>query len=1292
MSKVKWTKEQQQVIELRDRNILVSAAAGSGKTAVLVQRIITMITDEERPVDVDHLLIVTFTRAAASEMKERILKAVDERLQIEPDNKRLQKQIALIPVAQIMTIDAFCQYVVRSYFNTIDIDPSFRVGQEGELDLLKADVLGEVLEKNYEELPEGFVELVESYAGGKSDTMIEDLVNRLYNFSVSYPWPEEWLRKNSHTFEVESVDDMERADWMQGLLTYLELILQVYCEKIDTLVDICEEPDGPHVYVELLQKEQKMLQKLKEAKTYQEYYEGFYALEFGRLPSKKDPTIDAEKREQVKNERDKIKKGLQNLQAQFFFQSPEEMLKDMQKTRASMEALIELTIEFSAAYRKKKEEKGVIDFSDMEHYALNILVSKDEETGEVVPSSVALELMEYYDEILIDEYQDSNYVQETILTSISRERLGEPNVFMVGDVKQSIYKFRMARPELFMEKYETYSIEDSKHQKINLHKNFRSRREVLDPVNFIFEQIMQNRLGGITYDESAALHVGADYPVAERSASNTELLVVGETGSLSDEDVELINKQFNKREEDGEEQVHGEVEETAITEDDSPLSDYTTKELEAKAVARRIKELLDPDNGLLIRSNEVGEDGQPLLRPVKLSDMVILFRSMTGWAEVFIDVLLAEGINAYADTQSGYYSTLEIRTILNLLQVLDNPRQEIPLAAVLHSPIFGLTSEELAILRIDHKKMELYDNLLVYSKDGDEESIRGKVLRFLDFFNKYRKQLSHTTIFELIQSIVEDTNYYYFIEAMPAGERRVANVEMLIRQAVDFESSSYSGLFDFNRYIEKLHKYEIDRGEASTDSEYDNAIRIMSIHKSKGLEFPVVFVSGMGKSWNNQDANSKVVLHADYGLGPECIDTKLRVKSPTLIKKIIGRNIILENEAEELRILYVALTRAKEKLIMTGYQKGLEKKLSELATYLPKQELLSYDKLTGAKSYLEWVEEALKAHPALFLGADSMLYDYTAEPERAELAKKILEANQTIMQKVPFKVSFIDVMKLVQQEVVETVRRGLTKEELLQFDETQSFDGELKNLLEEKLAYQYPYTEDTRIAGKVTVSELKKLSQETEEEDSISLVPLTLTELEEDNFIPTIPAFMRQEEQEEGVELAANEVGTLYHHILELLDFTAVTDEATLEEQLTDFIQREVLSTQELSIIKRKKLLQFVLSPLGARASKALEKGKLYREQQFVMGQPASSIHERYKSEEMILVQGIIDAFLIEEDGIVLWDYKTDHVANGSQLVKRYSTQLYYYREALERQLHQKVKEIYIYSLHLDKAIPLTIK
>ncbi|MDO5293575.1 MAG: helicase-exonuclease AddAB subunit AddA [bacterium] len=1307
MSSVSWTEDQQKVIDLRNRNILVSAAAGSGKTAVLVERIIKMITDSEHPVDIDHLLIVTFTNAAASEMRDRISKAVEKKLNEEPDNVQLQKQMALIHSAQITTIHSFCLNVIRNYFNTIDLDPSFRIGDDAELKLMQSDVVETLLEEKYEELSPEFVELVESYASGKSDSQLEGLILQLYHFSVSYPWPKEWLEQMRTAFDVEKSEDLEKTEWMAQLLTYIELILNDYVSQYERAKEICLEPDGPYQYEANITAEIEQLERIIEKKNYAELAEAFEDLTFGRLPTKRDASINPDKKEEVKKIRDGIKKGLTDIQKAYFFQPVDEMLADIAGARPAMNALIDLTIQFTDEFKAVKEEKGILDFNDLEHLALNILVNKKEE-GKVVPSPVAMELSEFYDEILIDEYQDSNFVQETILTSISKERLGMPNVFMVGDVKQSIYKFRMARPELFMKKYESYSLTDSKYQRIDLHKNFRSRACVLDPINYIFEKIMVKNLGDITYDDKAALHVGATFIEDEGVSRNTEVLVVGEITELTSEEKEELAK---KAREQGEE----------VTDDDNPegtpgaLSDYTVKELEAKAVAKRIKELTDENTGLKVVGKD--KDGNACLRTARLSDIVILFRSMTGWSDVFVDVLLSEGIPAYADTQSGYFSTMEIRTILNILKVLDNPRQEIPLAAVIHSPIFNMTSEDLAKLKIGHKDMELYDNLVWYRGNGEDPELLRKVDQLFIFLDKYRSIVGYTSIYELISQIIEDTNYYYYVKAMPAGERRASNVEMLIQRAIDFESTSYSGLFDFNRYIEKLEKYEIDYGEASVGSESDEAVRIMSIHKSKGLEFPIVFVSGMSKKMNNQDAKSRLVLHADLGLGPDYINKKYRIKSPTLMKKVIQRIIMLENQAEELRVLYVALTRAKEKLIMTGYMKNITDKMKNCNLFEKEEEHLSYQALTSAGSYQDWVLEAMKAHPA-FISAVKDLRAIVEDFSQADV-NDYVEALNDIGERFPFTVRFENAGTLIHSEVIEAVKRSMIKEELRAFDTETVYDEEIHKELKDRLSYEYPFKADTTIHSKVTVSELKKLSMQTEEEESVELqyepfneedmwnmeseddedeiefeeapVKAEQEELKKD-MVHVIPEFIKKRDQADLKHVMQGaEVGTLYHRILELLDFRYASTLEDIKVQLDKMVLKEVFTKEEYEVIDPKRILHFVESPLGKRIVSAALLKTLSKEQQFVIGQPARTINKRYESDEMILVQGIIDLYFEEDGEIVLLDYKTDHVKKAYFLVKRYETQLQYYKQALEQMTHKKVKEVYIYSLYLEKAIEVNV-
>lgn len=1324
MSKVSWTSDQQKVIDLRNRNILVSAAAGSGKTAVLVERIITMITDETHPVDIDHLLIVTFTNAAASEMRDRISKAVEEKLKEDPDSVNLQKQMALIHSAQITTIHSFCLYVIRNYFNTIDLDPSFRIAEEAELKLLQSDVVAQLLEKSYEELEENFVELVECYATGKSDDSLESLILQLYHFSVSYPWPLEWLEEMRKAFQVTTLEELEEARWMEQLKEYIAFMLEDLCAEIEDAVSICLEPDGPYMYEANLQEEKKMLSDIANVDTYEGLMEAFERVEFKRLPGKKDASVDADKKEMVKKKRDRIKKVLSDMKENYFFQPVEEMLADIHGAKPSIDALIDLTIQFTKEYAQLKEERGIVDFNDLEHLALNILVDRDCEQDTVTPTNVAIELSEYYEELLIDEYQDSNLVQETILSNISKEKMGRPNVFMVGDVKQSIYKFRMARPELFMEKYHTYSTEDSLKQRIDLHKNFRSRDVVLSPVNYIFKKIMIPKLGKIKYDDNAALHVGANYPNVSGSSTSTELVLVGEINELTDADKEELER---KAAELG---YEAELVESESHGSGTTLNDFTTKELEAKAVAAKIKELTHPEHGLKVMTKEKDEEGNPVFRTARLSDIVILFRSMSGWSDVFVDVLMSEGINAYADTQSGYFSTIEIRTILNVLKVLDNPRQEIPLAAVLHSPIFDVTSEELAKLKIHGRKKELYDNVISYARGHLEETVEEtflvdpqeepeeilweaepvakipkecieeddvldkqgceeekdeelveKLERFLSFFEAFRSIINYTPIYELIQKIVEDTNYYYYVQAMPAGERRVANIDMLVQRAIDFESTSFSGLFDFNRYIEKLEKYEIDYGEASVSNESDDAVRIMSIHKSKGLEFPICIVAGMGKAMNNQDARSRLVLHADLGLGPDYIDKKYRIKSPTLMKKVIQKTVVLENQAEELRILYVALTRAKEKLIMTGYVKNFADRIKSFAEPQSKAETLSYQKLTSASSYLDWVIEATRLHPE-FLHRTYLALD------EEELAQFALKQEVELQKNVPYHVEFVDVLRLVHAEVEGAIKRELNKEELQQFDADAIYDQEIREEMITHLEYEYPYLADTTIHSKVTVSELKKLSQYSEEEDSVPLTEIEPIALEEVEIDKTIPNFIREQKEEEGKPiLKATELGTLYHRVLEKIDFATIETKEELIRGFEALVIRQIIEPEEMELIESDKIYHLLDSPLGKRMKEAARRKALKREQQFVLGQPATTIHAKYQSEEMILVQGIIDAYFEEDGKLILVDYKTDHVENGKQLIKRYKTQLSYYKRALEQMTHKQVNEIYIYSLVLEKGI-----
>lgn len=1221
-----WTVEQQKVIDLRNRNILVSAAAGSGKTAVLVERIITMITEGAQPIDIDKLLVVTFTKAAAAEMKERVGMALEKKALEMPDNVHLQKQMTLIHSAHITTIHSFCQNVIRNYFHTIDLDPAFRVADEAELKLLKSGVIEEMLEECYEAGDENFLEFTEMYASGKTDQMIEELILQLYQFSMSYPWPDEWLLGRCTLFEIVSVEEMEEADWMHSLLNYIKMMLKDTESMVEDAVHICTEPGGPYTYLAALDSDRDMIKQLGKASSYREYHNLLNEISFARLSAKRDAAILEEKKNQVKAIRDTIKKTLSDLNKNYFFQSEEEMLKDIMGSKTAMNVLIDLTLKFANMYGKKKEEKNLVDFNDLEHFALNILVKR--EGQETEPTPAALDLSEEYEEILIDEYQDSNLVQETLLNAISREKFGRPNVFMVGDVKQSIYKFRLARPELFMKKYDEYSTEDSQYQRIALHQNFRSRGVVLAPINFIFEQIMGRGLGGIEYNEEAALHVGADYGEEEQVSLSSELILVSEEEAL---------------------------------EDSAKETEYTGKELEARAIAHRIKELIHQDTGLMVKD----KGGT---RRARGQDIVILLRTMANWSEIFVDTLMAEGIPAYSDTQSGYFQTIEIQTILNLLRIIDNPRQDIPLTAILHSPIVGLDSNGLAKIRAYDKGLEIYDVMLkyAYEKELQGEEIQTKLLHLLFILEKYRKVVSYTPIHELIELIVEDTGYYNYVSAMPGGERRTANLEMLVQKAISFESTSYIGLFNFIRYIEKLHKYEVDFGEVSISGGNENSVRIMSIHKSKGLEFPIVFVAGMSKQFNNQDSRSRLVIHPDLGLGPDFVDYRLRIKSPTLIKKVMQKKLILENLSEELRVLYVALTRAKEKLIMTGTVKSLSDKLEKWNEVKSQQKtMLTFQKLTTAGNFLDWVVPALIRQSAF----EAVLKEYNQFQD---------ETNPLYHRAVPIEIRVIGIMEMTGEEVTKQIEREVYQEELLHFDTEEVFDQTIHEEIEKRLTYRYPYENSMKLPGKMTVSELKKLGQ---------MEPVEIEETQRLEETSIVPKFLRGE-----TEIKATDRGSIYHKVLERMSMERVSDRKDIDSEIERLVNSGIITKEESSLLWVDKIEHFIHSNLAGRMRAADKQGKLYKEQQFVFGLKANEINKDVVSDELVLVQGIIDVYFEEEGELVLMDYKTDRIPQGETeefLVNRYGVQLDYYEKALEQMTGKKVKERLIYSFGMEKEIRL---
>ncbi len=1172
-----WTKEQQQVISERNCNILVSAAAGSGKTAVLVERIITRLTKDENPINVDELLIVTFTEAAAAEMKERILQAIEKALEEDSDNEHLQRQATLIHNASITTIHSFCLSVIRDYFHVIDLDPVFRIGDDGELKLLQQDVLAQVLEEEYQEKRDSFLYFVESMASGRNDKNIEELILELYKYSRSYPLPDLWLEDCIQRYAIDSVDELEHSVMGQFILEDTENEIFQMQEKLERAIGICQGEYGHKPYIDTFLQDKVLLDYVAEAEGLEALYQAMITAKFEGLSRKRDKEADPEKKEEAKKLRDSVKADFEKLRKKFFLIPPMEQVEVLQGCRGNIEELVRLLQKFSKAYTKEKQSKNLLDFNDMEHYALQILTV--EQDGILVPSEVAREYQDKFQEVMIDEYQDSNLIQENILTSVSKVSQGSYNIFMVGDVKQSIYKFRLSRPELFMEKFAEYEDAGREKIRIDLGQNFRSRREVLDSTNFVFDKIMKRSLGGVEYDEKARLNLGANY--VEMPDNEAEILILNKEMEASDTDIKGRDNQ---------------------------------RRLEAISVARRIKEL--------VGHHQVFDKRLDDYRPASYGDVVLLSRSVKGWSDIFAEVLMQEGVPTSVESGEGYFSTWEIALLLDYLSVLDNFKQDIPLAAVLRSCFGEISDNEMAMIRGTYPKLPFHQAVLKYSR-CEENPLQEKLRKCLERMNGHREKASHLPMQELLRLIIEGTGYRYYITAMPGGEQRSANLEMLLVKAAAFESTSYRGLFNFIRYIQLLKKYEVDFGEASLLDERDDAVRIMSIHKSKGLEFPIVFLIGMGKEFNLQDAKKRVVVHPELGLGMEYILPDKRVRTTSLMKNVIQKQIALDALGEELRVLYVAMTRAKEKLILSGWVKDLTKSLGTYrGTCFESDGTIGQEMLTKAKTYYDWVL------PCVYM------------------------EGQYSKEKSPFMVRVIKEEELIQKEVVETLQKKWNQKEWAMLLESTKVDEDVRNWIEEQFAYQYQYLAESNFQLKLTVTEIKKRTQ-LEEEGGEHLHSKKWE-------TPTIPEFIKQKQPRTDGAFR----GTSYHRFLEMLDFSKEYIEEDIQETIRQLVEDGRMPQEMADFIDQKKILEFLQEPIAVRMREAAKNQKLYKEQPFVIGVPADTIYG-VETEEIVLVQGIIDAYFEEDGKIILVDYKTDKGKTKKELEEAYHQQLEYYEKAL---------------------------
>lgn len=1218
-----WTKEQNQAIIEKGSNILVAAAAGSGKTAVLVERIINKVVNEK--IDIDKILVVTFTNAAASEMRERILDAIYKKLEENPEDSNLQRQITLLNKANICTIHSFCLDVIRNNFYEIDTSANFRIGDTAEIELLKNEVIEDLFEQKYSEQDKGFLKLIDTYTGYRGDEPLVELILNIYKYIQSNPFPEKWLEEKVEMFNIKDNKDFSETIWGKILLDSLKDTITECIMKLNKINSDLKRYDELEKYSIVLEDDiNGLMQIYDHTDSWDETYQKMNQMEWKKWPVDKKVTIDL--KNEAKEMRDKIKKQFNSIEMSV---NSKEALQDISEMYEVLKELQKIVQEFGKAFAEKKKEKNIIDFNDIEHFALKILVN--EKDGKIEETEVAGRYREKFAEIAIDEYQDSNLVQEYILNSISNKK----NIFMVGDVKQSIYKFRQARPELFLEKYANYKLKNEientneftykdqevNGQKIKLFKNFRSRKGVLDFTNLVFENIMSRDLGDVEYDQEEYLNYGANYPCPEEKDANFAGIAELNIINLKEEETDIYKDTSDS------DTLETMQEETDEEKDEERIENSV---IEARFVANKIKELLN--------SNYLVFDRKEGYRKITYKDICVLLRATSITAPIYEKEISELDLPVFSDTSSTYLDSMEVQTIMALLKIINNPMQDIPLVTVLRSNIGKFDDNELIQIRLADKNHTFYESMLK-ARLIVEEPLKRKIETLLDNLEKWRNEEQYLGLDELIWKIYMDTGFYHYVSLLTNGNLRQANLKMLFEKAKQYEKASFKGLFNFINFMEKVKLSNGDLGAAKLIGENDNVIRIMSIHKSKGLEFPVVFLCGTGRKINMQDLNKPILLHQDIGFGPKLINPEKRVEYNTLAKEAIKIKSKKETISEEMRILYVALTRAKEKLIITGISKDLRRSFKEkeqlLSIYCTNEEKSSnqlgvnkVDKidhklLEKYTSYLDWLE---------------LVYLYNKDKIEEVIQLKEYRKN--------------DILE-IKTEKSETT----AIEELLQEKNKEDDKKALREKIAKRLSWKYDHIESSKIPTKTSVTKLKQ----SEEQNDISL---TYT-----------PKFI-----EKNQKLTSAQKGTVMHLCIQKLDEGKDYKKEEIKEFAKNLYKNGIISELELESIDIQVLYEYTQSTLWKELKQAK---KICKEQPFYINIPAKEIYENADQEKM-LVQGIIDLYYIDKnDRLILVDYKTDHIKKGDEkkLEEKYKLQLDLYKQALENALGRKVDKVMIYSL-----------
>jgi len=1254
----KLTKGQQRAVDVRDSNVLVAAAAGSGKTKVLVDRIMGKVTDKENPVNVDGFLVVTFTNAAAAQMRDKIREKLREALELCPESEHLSLQQLLVNRADICTIDSFCLKLVKENFNMLDIDSSFTIGDPGMMEMVKAEIMDALFERLYDEGDSEFKLLVDIFGHKNNEEELKKAVSNVYYKSSSSPVPGMWIDNAIATLNVRDESDIDKLPWIKHYIKIVKSQLTNMKTNIEYAMELCELPAGPDKYMNALNDDLDMIQGMLDSDSYESIFRRVKG--WSRLATCKGAAYDKELIDKVKAIRESYKKSFK--EGILLKKSAAELVEELGTIATYLIPLLKLTKTFADEYMQEKKLRRMFEFSDIEHFAHSLVCAGYDEHGKPVPTELGRSISENIHEIYIDEYQDSNFLQEDILSCVSGNHRGKPNMFMVGDVKQSIYRFRMARPDLFIDKYESFG-ESGENVKILLNNNFRSRAEVLLPTNFFFYQLMGKDLGDIEYDESVSLVPSMEFPVPDSKqepyiSKNAEVLV------LNLEKASDVDTEESGIEESG--TVESDIE-------DEELDNMKNLELEAHMIAARIKELVDSNEGLLVFDEETKS-----YRKARYKDIVILTRSMKEVGEQFYNVLNSYGIPVYVSDPKGYFDAVEIQVIMSLLSVVDNSKQDIPLASVLLSPIGRLDEAQLAkVCNYSREKQVsgLYDRCQLYMLDF-EDDISHKLEDFFGILSELKDMKSRNTISELLWAAFNKTGYYTYVSAMPMGHRRKANLDMLLEKADAYENGYYKGLFNFLRYVEKLKVNQVDFGEAAVVSDDDDVVRIMTMHASKGLEYPIVFVSALGKQFNKSDYKDSLIINSDYYLAMKYMNPKKRYSKETFIREAFKEINKTEGIAEELRILYVALTRAKEKLIITGHTKKYSKLLENYSHIKELDDvLLPYFVRKKAQSFLELII-------ACMVRFDSMATDY--------------QVDDKLVMKVVDRSALAEDMVIGQEEV------GLKVDELYKLLEA-NVDEAVVEKIRENFAYSYPYEGLSGLNSKMSVSDIKKQKAYNGagfDESKFEYKELEGEVFEDlDNGDETTTESIIEKETSKNTQnsnkLTGAMRGTIMHKCMELIDFAALDGVKSMyqyaKEHKASLKANGIYDDTELRAINCSRVANMLKSDLGQRMIRAAKEGQLFKEQQFSIGFDVKKVFDfddLPDTDDVIIVQGIVDGYFVEDGAIVVMDYKTD-ACDEETLIGRYKAQLDYYGDTLSRLRGLPVKEKIMYSFYMNKEVPV---